>query len=72
VQIEKLIKDADIKPTSARKEMLRLLAGASKPLSCRDIEAQISMDKATFYRNIAIFGLKLSLSRVCVLYVKRR
>jgi len=30
VQIEKLIKDADIKPTSARKEILRLLTGASK------------------------------------------
>jgi len=55
LQIEELIKDADIKPTNARKEILKLLVAASKPLSYRDIEAQISMDKATFYRNIAIF-----------------
>jgi len=55
LRIEELTKDTDIKLTSARKEILETFVDAHKPLSYHDIKANISMDKATFYRNIAIF-----------------
>ncbi|MCD8541443.1 MAG: transcriptional repressor [Aliarcobacter cryaerophilus] len=46
---------SNIKLTSARKSILDILIDSSKPLSYEDIKDKISMDKATFYRNITIF-----------------
>ncbi len=45
----------EIKLTNARKELLEILQKSAKPLSFEDIRHDISMDKATFYRNITIF-----------------
>ena len=55
MDIEKLIKNKNIKLTTARISILKILVKAKKPLSYEDIKADISMDKATFYRNIAKF-----------------
>lgn len=44
-----------IKLTSARKELLDILYASDRPLSYEDVKHEISMDKATFYRNIAKF-----------------
>jgi len=55
MDIEKLIDKKNIKLTVARQSILTVLADASKPLSYEDIKDDIAMDKATFYRNIAIF-----------------
>lgn len=44
-----------IKLTNARKAILEVLIDSNKPLSYEDIKDFISMDKATFYRNVAIF-----------------
>lgn len=46
---------ANIKLTNARKSILEILVESNKPLSYEDIKDFISMDKATFYRNITIF-----------------
>ena len=46
---------SNIKLTNARKSILDILINSSKPLSYEDIKDKISMDKATFYRNITIF-----------------
>lgn len=54
-QIEKLIGDKNLKLTTARKAILEIFEKASKPLSYEDIKDKISMDKATFYRNISKF-----------------
>ena len=45
----------NIKLTTARKSILELLVNSNKPLSYEDMKENISMDKATFYRNITIF-----------------
>jgi len=55
MSIEELIKDKNIKLTTARVALLEILKKADKPLSYEDIKNDISMDKATFYRNIAKF-----------------
>lgn len=55
MSIEELIKDKKLKLTSARREILNTLNKANNPLSYDDIKDHISMDKATFYRNIAKF-----------------
>ena len=44
-----------IKLTHARKELLDILHRSPKPLCYEDVKNEISMDKATFYRNIAKF-----------------
>lgn len=44
-----------IKLTTARKAILELLSNSKKPLSYEDVKEFLLMDKATFYRNIAIF-----------------
>ncbi|QKF73907.1 transcriptional regulator, Fur family [Aliarcobacter faecis] len=46
---------SNIKLTVARKSILDILVNSKKPLCYEDIKDKISMDKATFYRNIAIF-----------------
>ncbi len=45
----------NIKLTTARKSILEILINSNKPLSYEDMKENISMDKATFYRNITIF-----------------
>lgn len=45
----------NIKLTNARREILNILSNSEKPLSYENIKEFISMDKATFYRNIAFF-----------------
>ena len=55
MKIEDIIKNKNIKLTTARVALLEILQEAKKPLSYEDIKSDISMDKATFYRNIAKF-----------------
>ena len=54
-KINNLTNITNIKLTSARKSILELLVNSNKPLSYEDMKDNISMDKATFYRNIIIF-----------------
>jgi len=49
------IKNKNIKLTTARLALFEILKTAKNPLSYEDIKLQISMDKATFYRNISLF-----------------
>lgn len=53
--IEELIKDKNIKLTTARVRLLEILKEANRPLCYEEIKQDISMDKATFYRNISKF-----------------
>jgi len=53
--INTLINGTNIKLTTARKAILEILVSSSKPLSYEDMKDKISMDKATFYRNITKF-----------------
>ncbi len=55
MNIEKIIKNKNIKLTSARLELLEILINANKPVCYDDIKGIIKMDKATFYRNISKF-----------------
>lgn len=55
MNVKELIKDKNIKLTTARVAILEILKKAKKPLSYEDMKSEISMDKATFYRNIAKF-----------------
>lgn len=55
MQIENIIEEKKLKLTSARRELLEILVHEDKPVSFEDIKSQISMDKATFYRNVSIF-----------------
>lgn len=50
-----MVKQKNIKLTTARRAILEILFYAKKPLSYEDIKDDISMDKATFYRNITKF-----------------
>jgi len=45
----------NIKLTTARKAILERLIESNKPLCYEDIKDSLSMDKATFYRNITKF-----------------
>ena len=54
-KITNLTNITNIKLTTARKSILELLVNSNKPLSYEDMKDNISMDKATFYRNITIF-----------------
>ncbi len=55
MQIKNIIEEKNLKVTTARKELLALLSTQHKPISFEDIKDKISMDKATFYRNISKF-----------------
>ncbi len=55
MKIEELIKDKNIKLTTARVKILEILKEADRPLCYEEIKNNISMDKATFYRNISKF-----------------
>lgn len=50
-----LINGTNIKLTTARKAILDILSTSIKPLCYEDMKEKISMDKATFYRNITKF-----------------
>jgi len=55
MKIDEIIKNKEIKLTTARIALLNILSDAKKPLSYEEIKSDISMDKATFYRNMAKF-----------------
>jgi len=55
MQIKKIISEKNLKLTIARKELLSIFFSANKPLSFEDVKDKLSMDKATFYRNISKF-----------------
>lgn len=55
MEIEKIIQEKNLKLTTARKELLGIFVESKKPLAYEDIKDKISMDKATFYRNISKF-----------------
>lgn len=54
-KINNLADITNIKLTTARKSILEIMINSNKPLSYEDMKDFISMDKATFYRNITIF-----------------
>lgn len=51
--IEELTKNSSLRITKARNDILSTLMSATRPLCYDDFD--LSMDKATFYRNIAKF-----------------
>jgi Fur family ferric uptake transcriptional regulator len=55
MKIQSIIKDKNLKLTPARVEVLEILVTKNKPISYEDIKDELTMDKATFYRNIAKF-----------------
>lgn len=55
MNLENIINEKNLKLTNARKEILNILIESTKPLSYDDVKNDISMDKATFYRNIIKF-----------------
>lgn len=55
MNLEKLTHEKNIKLTTARKAILEILVKSDKPLCYEDIKDNLSMDKATFYRNITKF-----------------
>ena len=62
MKFEELVKNKNLKLTHARVEILEKLSHATKPLSYDEIKNDISMDKATFYRNIAKFEENMLIS----------
>lgn len=55
MNIENLITQNNIKPTSARVKIIEIFKDSKKPISYEDIKSDLPMDKATFYRNILKF-----------------
>lgn len=55
MNIETLTHQKNIKLTTARIAILEILLNSNKPLCYEDIKDKLSMDKATFYRNITKF-----------------
>jgi len=55
MEIEKIIQEKNLKLTTARKELLSIFVKSKKPLAYEDIKDKLTMDKATFYRNISKF-----------------
>ena len=55
MNIEQITTEKNIKLTTARKAILEKLVNSDKPLCYEDIKSSLSMDKATFYRNITKF-----------------
>lgn len=53
--IEQLFTNTNLKMTTARMAILKLLTQANRPLCYEDIKNKLQMDKATFYRNITKF-----------------
>ena len=55
MQTLELLSDKKLKLTPARKELLDIFLDANKPLSYENLKHMLSMDKATFYRNMSKF-----------------
>ncbi len=55
MNLDKILENKNVKLTPARKSILEILLLSNKPLCYEDIKDKISMDKATFYRNITKF-----------------
>lgn len=55
MQTLELLSDKKLKLTPARKELLDIFLDANKPLSYENLKHILSMDKATFYRNMSKF-----------------
>ncbi len=55
MNIEEMIKNKNLRLTVARTELLEMLLKQSKPICYEDIKEYMTMDKATFYRNISRF-----------------
>lgn len=55
MQIQNMIEEKNLKLTSARKELLGIFTQEKKPISFEDIKDRLTMDKATFYRNVSKF-----------------
>ncbi len=55
MSVENIVKNKNIKLTTARVALLEIFKEANRPLCYEDIKSDISMDKATFYRNISKF-----------------
>ncbi len=53
--MKNILIQSNIKPTKARAELLEIFSHSQKPLCFENIRGKISMDKATFYRNILLF-----------------
>lgn len=53
--IEDIVNNTNIKLTDARKSILEILSKSTKPICYEEIKDLLSMDKATFYRNISKF-----------------
>jgi Fur family ferric uptake transcriptional regulator len=55
MNFQEIVKNKNLKFTPARETILKLFSKATSPLSYEDIKAELSMDKATFYRNMLRF-----------------
>lgn len=55
MKIENIIEEKNLKRTPARKELLEIFYEQQKPISFEDVKEKLSMDKATFYRNVSKF-----------------
>lgn len=55
MNINTLITQKKIRPTTARMHILEILNLATKPMSYEDFKDNLPMDKATFYRSITKF-----------------
>jgi Fur family ferric uptake transcriptional regulator len=58
VNIKTLIRDKDLRLTTARESLLKIFIEADKPLCYEEIKENITMDKTTFYRNMSTFEEK--------------
>ncbi len=58
MNIENLLHDKQLKFTTARKELFDIFSNSQRPVCYEDIRDSISMDKATFYRNMSTFEEK--------------
>ena len=58
MNIENILHNKQLKFTTARKELFDILNNLQRPVCYEDIRDGISMDKATFYRNMSTFEEK--------------
>lgn len=55
MNITSILKQKNLKLTPARKAILEVFKNATKPMAYDEVKEVLSMDKATFYRNITKF-----------------
>ncbi len=55
MDVKTLIDKKNLKLTTARKAILEIFINSDKPLCYEEVKKSLSMDKATFYRNIIKF-----------------